>query len=228
MKILLVEDLPEMRAATVELLRGLGHQVVAAATGEEALSILGGRDCCFDALMTDIELPGIDGTELLREVLSRGTEMGLLAYSSARGGETLRDLVLQGRVTFLRKPFSSEELVRRLASAMAARRIPACEGLPSPPQPSPGSDPPASRGMIWQALALSFVLFAGAGLWLTAPGAPELPAPPDAGALRGGLLTLTSPTGVLSEFPRTFRWRGMPEAASYRVVVRGVDGVVLW
>ena len=82
--------------------------------------------------------------------------------------------------------------------------------------------------MIWQALALSFVLFAGAGLWLTAPGAPELPAPPDAGALRGGLLTLTSPTGVLSEFPRTFRWRGMPEAASYRVVVRGVDGVVLW
>jgi len=67
--VLLVEDSPELRATTREMLRGLGHQVIEAATGDEALALadLPG----IGIVLSDISLPGtlsgVDLVELLRQ-----------------------------------------------------------------------------------------------------------------------------------------------------------------
>ena len=124
MKILLVEDLPEMRAVTHELLESLGHQVRAMATAREALLTLASGPSAFDALITDIQLPGASGTDLLIHELSRGTDMALLAFSGSNCDEVLAKLVRQGRVSFLRKPFGRDDLAHRLEEAVLARRRP--------------------------------------------------------------------------------------------------------
>jgi CheY-like chemotaxis protein len=67
-RILLVEDATDIREALSLLLRAEGAEVVATATGREALDSVAGRD--FDALLTDLGLPDIPGEVLIRQILT--------------------------------------------------------------------------------------------------------------------------------------------------------------
>jgi two-component system KDP operon response regulator KdpE len=67
-RILLVEDATDIREAFSLLLRAEGAEVVAAATGREALQCAASRD--FDALLTDLGLPDIPGDVLIRQILA--------------------------------------------------------------------------------------------------------------------------------------------------------------
>ena len=67
MEILLVEDSPEVSLITVEYLQELGHQAVAVADAELALEEVSRRR--FDAVMTDVSLPGMSGIELAKELV---------------------------------------------------------------------------------------------------------------------------------------------------------------
>jgi CheY-like chemotaxis protein len=64
MNILLVEDSDAVSCITVEYLQELGHQAVAVPDAEMALARL--KIESFDAVMTDIRLPGMSGIELAR------------------------------------------------------------------------------------------------------------------------------------------------------------------
>jgi signal transduction histidine kinase/CheY-like chemotaxis protein len=66
LSILLVEDDDNARHATVALLEALGHRVMASANGEHALLVL--ADWRPDVLVTDLNLPGMSGAELVRQV----------------------------------------------------------------------------------------------------------------------------------------------------------------
>lgn len=67
LKILFVEDDDVLRATIGEMIEEAGHEVVSCADGESALVLWQAHD--FDALFTDISLPGMSGTELSRRVL---------------------------------------------------------------------------------------------------------------------------------------------------------------
>ncbi len=67
MNILLVEDSDEVSCITVEYLHELGHRVVAVAEAETAITQLENEP--FDAVMTDIRLPGMSGIELARALV---------------------------------------------------------------------------------------------------------------------------------------------------------------
>jgi PAS domain S-box-containing protein len=67
LKVMLVDDHPEVRSTTAALLTDLGHRVVEAANGREALSALENDDCQCDLLITDYAMPHLSGTEFLRE-----------------------------------------------------------------------------------------------------------------------------------------------------------------
>ena len=64
MNVLLVEDSDEVSCITVEYLHELGHDVIAVEAAEQAIAQLKERK--FDAVMTDIRLPGMSGIELAR------------------------------------------------------------------------------------------------------------------------------------------------------------------
>ncbi|CAN7657696.1 two-component system response regulator [Acidovorax sp. Leaf76] len=116
MRILYVEDNPELRETIGMLMEGDGQTVTSCATAEEALAL--DAEDPFDLLVSDVSLPGMSGTDLARKVLAvdpqrwvvlcTGYELG--DYASAWGPN----------VRTLLKPFELEDLESLLDSIRAA------------------------------------------------------------------------------------------------------------
>jgi PAS domain S-box-containing protein len=66
LRILLVDDHAEVRSTTTAVLEDLGHTVVEAANGAEALKLLTAGDCDYDVMISDYAMPHLSGTEFLR------------------------------------------------------------------------------------------------------------------------------------------------------------------
>ena len=122
MNILLVEDSDEVSCITVEYLHELGHEVVAVAAAEKAIAQL--KSSAFDAVMTDIRLPGMSGIELARTLVKDYPNMPVVIAS---GYGALNVEFLMGeklpKVLMLPKPYDLPDLERTLieAAAMANR-----------------------------------------------------------------------------------------------------------
>ena len=71
MRILYVEDHPELRETIGMLMEGEGRTVTPCASAEEALVLDAGDP--FDVLVTDVSLPGLSGTDLARQLLPNDT-----------------------------------------------------------------------------------------------------------------------------------------------------------
>lgn len=103
--VLLVEDSDDLRLATVEQLKFLGHQVTGVADAEQAMRLLdAGR---FDLLFTDLTLPKMTGAELARVVLNREQPMQVVitsGYGRALANAQSLDAL------FLPKPYRFEDL----------------------------------------------------------------------------------------------------------------------
>lgn len=80
---LLVEDDEALAEALSLALRGLGHEVRQADTGEQALGVLFGEVAEVDVVLLDVMLPGIDGFEVCRRI--RGKSMVAVILLTARG-----------------------------------------------------------------------------------------------------------------------------------------------
>ncbi len=110
-KVLLVEDEMLVRELALEDLTDAGHEVTAAATGDEALAILR-RDGGFDVLFTDIRLPGrVDGWELASEGKQLIPTLKVI-YATGLNDDT-------GRVgpneKLLAKPYRKDDLLNAVA-----------------------------------------------------------------------------------------------------------------
>ena len=123
MNILLVEDSDEVSCITVEYLQELGHQVVAVAEAEKALTRL--KHESFDAVMTDIRLPGMSGIELARSLAKSNPNLPVVIASGYGAlnlefllGEKLRTVLM------LPKPYDLPDLERTLNEAAAITRGP--------------------------------------------------------------------------------------------------------
>jgi CheY-like chemotaxis protein len=118
MNILLVEDSDEVSCITVEYLEELGHRVVAVAEAEAALARL--KNELFDAVMTDIRLPGMSGIELARS-LARDYPNLPVVIASGYGSLNLEFLLGEKlrTVLMLPKPYDLPALERTLNEAAA-------------------------------------------------------------------------------------------------------------
>ena len=119
--LLLVEDEAPLRAAVAEQLRDLGFDVVEASTGEAALEAL--AEFAFDILVTDLRLPGIDGTGVIEAAVERYPEIIAIVVT---GYGTVRDaveVIKRGAADFVTKPFQFDELRHALDGAIEQRRL---------------------------------------------------------------------------------------------------------
>ena len=117
LKVLLVEDEPEVRRVVCRHLQSLGCVVGEFGTAEQALAGLAAR-ADFDLLLTDVALgPGMRGTELARRVRADFPRMGVLMMSGY-SAETIQG---DGAMPwgFLHKPFDRDELARAVAKTLA-------------------------------------------------------------------------------------------------------------
>lgn len=111
-RVLLVEDTKGLADAVAKALRGSGYAVDHVETGEDAEAALGAFP--YDAVILDLNLPGIDGLQVLGHIRERGEEIPVLVLT-ARGSldERINGLDL-GADDYLTKPFEISELEARL------------------------------------------------------------------------------------------------------------------
>lgn len=115
-RILVVDDLDDVRAPLRELLEAVGHHVTEAANGREAMRATEGER--FDLVLADIFMPEQDGLSFLEELRGRDPDIPVIVMSG--GGPdapleravTLADIYGANRVLF--KPFENTELLQAL------------------------------------------------------------------------------------------------------------------
>jgi two-component system response regulator HydG/two-component system response regulator AtoC len=112
LRILLVEDDPDVRAALIESLRAAGHAVVSAADGTAALAQLGAS--VFDVVVTDVRLPGADGVRIFGRARELSPAPAVILMTSFGSVTDAVNLLKQGAADYLTKPFDPDELVARV------------------------------------------------------------------------------------------------------------------
>jgi CheY-like chemotaxis protein len=111
-RILLVEDDPRVRTATIGALEDLDYEPVACSSGAEAIALFGAQE--FDLVISDVIMPEMAGPELIRYLKKTATRDFAVLFVTGYVGEGESD-DLRG-YELLRKPFT----VGALASAVAA------------------------------------------------------------------------------------------------------------
>jgi two-component system KDP operon response regulator KdpE len=122
-RILLVDDEPAIRRALRPPLLELGFQVVEASRGEEALHQL--RTGTFEAVLLDINMPGIGGIETLRRIRSISPRLPVLMLTVRDGEEEKVQALELGADDYVTKPFSTRELIARIRTAVRRVQAPA-------------------------------------------------------------------------------------------------------
>jgi CheY-like chemotaxis protein len=117
-KILLVDDDEEVRAFLVDSLEAMGHEVCAAASGEEALEIL--VECAPDIALIDYAMPGMHGADVARAARDMLPHLPIVFVTGYAETEQL-EAALGPRAPVLRKPFSVDDLCRAVEANLASR-----------------------------------------------------------------------------------------------------------
>ncbi|HEX9204905.1 MAG TPA: response regulator [Candidatus Deferrimicrobiaceae bacterium] len=115
--ILIVDDEDGFRFGAVVALRRGGYRVSEAGNGGEALEkILSARDAGDPValVITDIRMPVMSGIELIDALRERGVDAALCAITCFGDQALVSELAEKGCTDYLEKPFSPDDLVRRL------------------------------------------------------------------------------------------------------------------
>jgi two-component system KDP operon response regulator KdpE len=122
-RILVVDDESAIRRALRPPLVELGFQVAEASRGEEALQLL--HAGAYDAVLLDVNMPGIGGIETLRRIRVFAPRLPILILT-VRDREEEKVLALDlGADDYVTKPFSTRELIARIRTAIRRVRAPA-------------------------------------------------------------------------------------------------------
>ncbi len=120
-KILVAEDDLNLRIVTQRELERLGHEVQTAANGEDALRLL--EDGAVDVLLCDIQMPRMDGMELLRRLRERANPPEVIMLTGYGTLETAIEAMKLGAYDYLTKPYLLSELDALVRQALEKRHL---------------------------------------------------------------------------------------------------------
>src|SRR3954467_11838580 len=119
--LLLVEDETPLRQAIAEQLGDRGYRVEQAGSGEAAIAKL--ADFAFDIIVTDLRLPGADGSAVVEAALDRYPEIIAIVVTGYGTVKDAVEAIKRGACDFVSKPFQIDELLHVLDSALEQRRL---------------------------------------------------------------------------------------------------------
>jgi signal transduction histidine kinase/CheY-like chemotaxis protein len=119
--LLVVEDEEAVRALAGRILAGLGYVVLEAANGREALQIARTYPGTIDLVLSDVVMPEMGGLELIDALTEVRPDIGVVVMSGYLEPERLRSSVREAGVHFLPKPFSPDNLARRVREVLDLR-----------------------------------------------------------------------------------------------------------
>ena len=112
--VLLVEDQEAVRHLAARVLRSYGYHLLTAGHGQEALAAAAAYDGPIDLLITDVEMPGMSGSELAERLLAARAGLKVLYTSGYTEDVIVRRGVLKAGVSYLSKPFSPRVLAAKV------------------------------------------------------------------------------------------------------------------
>ena len=121
LSILVVDDDPEFMRACVRILETWDYTVMQAASSETAMQLASER--AFDAILTDINLPGASGLDVLRAVRGRDKDVPVILMTGGPALETARLAVEWGAQSYLIKPLSMPQLKEVLERVIRAFQV---------------------------------------------------------------------------------------------------------
>lgn len=120
-RVLVVDDEESMRITLAANLELEGHEVVEAATGEEAL--LRVREQPVDVVLADIRMPGLHGVELYRHLRRERPGLPVVLMTAFAQESLVEDALAEGVFTVMHKPFDVAHLLRTLRHAALAPEV---------------------------------------------------------------------------------------------------------
>lgn len=120
-RVLVVDDDPDVRGVVAELVKRSGHSVTQVADVAEALAALEASP--FELVLTDVVLPVRSGLDLLREVRGRHPDTAVLLMSGMAEVETVVEAMRHGASDYVQKPVKQIELLLALDRALERRRL---------------------------------------------------------------------------------------------------------
>src|SRR5262249_52691266 len=118
-KILLVDDEPAVLYMLREVLADRGHSTSSAASGREALEHLDG----VDAVFTDLQMPNMDGLELMRAIHDRDATLPVVLLTAHGSERVAVSAIKAGAYDYLPKPFEIDEVAVLAERAVEAREL---------------------------------------------------------------------------------------------------------
>jgi two-component system cell cycle response regulator CpdR len=122
-RVLIVDDEESMRQLVARAIAMDGHDITTAADGAEALDILSGQNSSFDLLLTDIQMPIMDGIALALTAARDFPQLTILlmtGYADQRERASGLNAIAHDVIS---KPFSVADIRTAVADALASRQV---------------------------------------------------------------------------------------------------------
>ena len=119
--VLIVDDDPDIRALLARTLERIGYESEVVGRGDEALDRV--REGGVDILLTDVNMPGVSGIDLLRVLSEEGIRLPTLVMSGAATIDDALDAVRLGAIDFIEKPVTRARLKVSLARGLELTRL---------------------------------------------------------------------------------------------------------
>jgi DNA-binding response OmpR family regulator len=126
--VLLVEDEDLVRGLVRGFLERAGYTVIEASTADEAVTLAAAHAGAIRGLLSDVMLPGLDGTKLGKQLRQEIPDLKIVYMSGNLGESVAHGDVLQAGTRFLEKPFTRHELLEAVHDLIG----PPGEGPPDP------------------------------------------------------------------------------------------------
>ena len=123
--VLVIDDLLPNRILLRKFLKTAGYAVIEATNGIEALELLRNQRVLPDLIVTDVEMPVMDGITMVEQIryLDSGIATVPIVIASGNADEEMKKRSLEvGSDVFLTKPFDFKELRREIASLLKSRK----------------------------------------------------------------------------------------------------------
>ncbi|HEX2250194.1 MAG TPA: response regulator [Gemmatimonadales bacterium] len=117
--VLVVDDEEMVRRLAARMLVTFGYRVLEARSGQEAVRLLRRGAHRIDGVLTDVAMPGIGGRELGETIARCWPQIRVLYMSGFAAKRMVNDGALDPSVPFIQKPFTSEQLGRRVRELLA-------------------------------------------------------------------------------------------------------------
>lgn len=118
--VLVVDDEGAIRYSVSKTLQRIGYQVDEAASGEEALDLIGKRE--YEVILTDIRMPGVTGVELLKRIKDISADAIVILMTGFASLGTAVESLRLGAHDYLIKPSSSQDIRQSVARGVERAR----------------------------------------------------------------------------------------------------------